>query len=126
MPDMADRYRTASGWSVEVVQLTGTPDRHDGTWLRVRYFGSFVADVRTPEELARYFPLSELEPEALVTGRRQYASCAYQPPVPSARRSCTSQVTRIRVIRWMYGLSSRCHLSTVTGVQEASVSSTSA
>jgi hypothetical protein len=62
-------YRTSDGWSVEVIQLSGTPDHHDGTWLRVCYFGSFVADVRTPEELARYFPLSELEPlEPSLTG----------------------------------------------------------
>jgi hypothetical protein len=59
---MTDRYHTKDGWSVQVVSLTGTPDHHDGTWLRVTYFGSFVADVKTPEELTRYFPLSELEP----------------------------------------------------------------
>jgi hypothetical protein len=59
---MTDRYRTADGWSVEVVRLSGTPDHHDGDWLRVCYFGSYVADVRTPEELTRYFPLSDLEP----------------------------------------------------------------
>ncbi len=29
---MADRYRTGDGWSVEVVRLTCTPDRHDGEW----------------------------------------------------------------------------------------------
>lgn len=57
---MADRYRTPTGWSVEVVRLSSTPDHHDGDWLRVCYFGFYVADVRTPEELARYFPLSEL------------------------------------------------------------------
>jgi hypothetical protein len=34
---MADRCRTESGWSVEMVRLTGTPDKHDGPWLRVRY-----------------------------------------------------------------------------------------
>ena len=36
---MADRYRTKDGWSVEIVQLTCTPDHHDGEWLRIRYFG---------------------------------------------------------------------------------------
>ena len=73
---MADRYCTPSGWSVEVVQLTGTPDHHDGTWLRVTYFGSYVADVRTPGELACYFPLADLEPRTL-TGRMLSASCSY-------------------------------------------------
>jgi hypothetical protein len=58
------RYRTSDGWSVEVVSLTGTPDHHDGTWIRISYCGSWVTDVRTPEELARYIPLEDLE-EAL-------------------------------------------------------------
>lgn len=61
---MADRYRTADGWSVEVVRLTGTPDRHDGEWFRLRYLGYHVHDVRSIAELARYVPLAELE-EAL-------------------------------------------------------------
>ena len=100
------RYRTPDGWSVEVVSLTGTPDHHDGTWLRVCLYGSFVADVRTPAELERYFPLDELEPS--LTGRMPSASCSYQFSVPSPRRSCTSQVIRIRVIRCTYGFSSRC------------------
>src|SRR5450755_2163100 len=44
---MADRYRTADGWSVEVVRLSMTPDHQDGTWIRVRYYDFYVADVRT-------------------------------------------------------------------------------
>jgi hypothetical protein len=43
---MADRYRTASGWSVEVVERSATPDHSDGQQLRVRYCGFYVADVR--------------------------------------------------------------------------------
>lgn len=39
---MADRYRTASGWAVEVVLLRGTPDKRDGERLRVSYLGYFV------------------------------------------------------------------------------------
>jgi hypothetical protein len=39
---MTERFRTADGWSVEVVRLTGTPDHHDGEWLRVNYFGFHV------------------------------------------------------------------------------------
>lgn len=50
---------------VEVVGLTGTPDRHDGEWFRVTQYGSWVADVRTVAELARWFPLGDLEPDGL-------------------------------------------------------------
>ncbi len=48
---MVDRYRTASGWSVEVVERSATPDNSDGQQLRVRYHGFYVADVRTVAEL---------------------------------------------------------------------------
>ncbi len=121
---MTDRYRTADGWSVEIVQLTGTPDHHDGTWLRVCYFGSYVADVRTPEELVRYFPLDELEPS--LTGRMPRASYSYQFSVPSPRRSWTSQVILTRLILCTNGSASLCQASTVTGTQVWSVRSTSA
>jgi hypothetical protein len=40
--EMAERYRTADGWSVEVVRLTGTQDHNYGEWLRVNYFGYHV------------------------------------------------------------------------------------
>jgi hypothetical protein len=33
------RYRAPGGWTVQVVELTGTPDRHDGQWLRVCQYG---------------------------------------------------------------------------------------
>lgn len=62
---MADRYRTGDGWSVEVVNLTGTPDRHDGQWLRVYCCNYWVADVRSIAELEQWFPLADLEPDAL-------------------------------------------------------------
>ena len=62
---MADRYRTASGWSVEVVERSATPDNSDGQQLRVRYHGFYVADVRTVAELEQYFPLADLEPDGL-------------------------------------------------------------
>jgi len=61
---MTDRWRTPDGWSVEAVRLSLTPDNHDGEWLRVRYFGLWVADVRQVAELAAWFPLGELR-EAL-------------------------------------------------------------
>jgi hypothetical protein len=31
------RYRTKDGWSVEIVCLANTLDRHDGEWLRISY-----------------------------------------------------------------------------------------
>jgi hypothetical protein len=65
MAGMAERWRTQDGaWSVEVVTLSHTPDRHDGTWLRVRRWNYFIADVRNLDDLARYVALDELE-EAL-------------------------------------------------------------
>jgi hypothetical protein len=39
---MGDRYRTADGWVVEVVELSATPDRNDGERLKVTYCGFFV------------------------------------------------------------------------------------
>jgi hypothetical protein len=60
---MTDRWRAPGGWTVEVVQLTSTPDRHDGQWLRVKQYGIWTADVRTVGELAHFVDLAELEPE---------------------------------------------------------------
>jgi hypothetical protein len=60
---MAERYRTPSGYAVEAITLSGTPDHHDGEWLRVSFHGFHVADVRTVAELAQWFPLAELEPD---------------------------------------------------------------
>jgi hypothetical protein len=68
---MADRWRAPGGWTVEVVRLSGTPDNHDGEWLRVSQYGSWTADVRSIGELAQWFPLDELEPDSpllLATG----------------------------------------------------------
>jgi|HubBroStandDraft_6_1064221.scaffolds.fasta_scaffold303585_2 hypothetical protein len=64
---MGDRYRTADGWAVEVVELSATPDRNDGERLKVTYYGSFVAVVRTVAELEQWFALSDLEPETLIS-----------------------------------------------------------
>jgi hypothetical protein len=63
---MAPKYRTKDGYSVEVIELSDTSGNHDGEWLRVRYHGYHVADVRSIAELERYFPLGELEADALV------------------------------------------------------------
>ncbi len=62
---MAPTYRTKDGYTVEVIQLSDTSGNHDGEWLRVRYHGYHVADVRSVAELERYFPLGELEADAL-------------------------------------------------------------
>ena len=75
---MGAEYRTKDGYTVEVVRLADT-----GEWLRVRYHGFHVADVRTISELERYVPLADLE-EAL-TPR------SGPPPVP---RSSTSPSSR--------------------------------
>ena len=66
---MAPTYRTKAGYTVEVVQLSDTSGNHDGEWLRVRYHGFHVADVRSVAELERYFPLGELEADALARRR---------------------------------------------------------
>lgn len=45
--------------------MSGTPDNHDGEWIRICQFGSWTADVRNPAELERWFPLGSLEQETL-------------------------------------------------------------
>jgi hypothetical protein len=69
---MAGRWRTQDGsWSVEVVTLSDTPDHHDGQWIRIRRWGYYIADVRSPDDLAQYVALGELFEEALpAAGRR--------------------------------------------------------
>jgi hypothetical protein len=69
---MPGSYRASGGWRVRVVTLVGTPDRRDGTWLRVTQFGAWTADVGSVAELERFFPLSDLEPDdgRLVAGAR--------------------------------------------------------
>jgi hypothetical protein len=63
---MAERWRAPGGWTVEVVQLSCTPNHRDGEWLRLTQYGSWVADVRTVAELQQWVDLAELEPDALV------------------------------------------------------------
>jgi hypothetical protein len=65
----ADRYHTRSGWAVEVIQLTGTPNQHDGAWIRLTHHGFHVADVRDPAELERWIALAELRHDALIMSR---------------------------------------------------------
>jgi hypothetical protein len=63
---MAPKYRTKDGYTVEVVHLADTSGNHDGEWLRIRYHGYHVTDVRSIAELERYIPLRELEADGLV------------------------------------------------------------
>jgi hypothetical protein len=58
-------HRAHGGWTVQVIELTGTPDHHDGQWIRVSQYGFWVADVRTITGLERWFPLAELTKETL-------------------------------------------------------------
>jgi hypothetical protein len=116
MVAMTERYHTASGWSVEIVRRTATPDHRDGESFRVCRFGCYVADVRTPAELERYFPLAELEPESL-RGRKFTETYWYQSSLPSPRRSWTSQLIRRYVRIWVNGSGSQYQASTVTGTQ---------
>lgn len=83
---MGDRYRTADGWAVEVVELSATPDRNDGERLKVTYYGSFVAVVRTVAELEQWFTLSDLEPETLISCPER-AGWSDPPPPGSGKRS---------------------------------------
>ena len=46
---------------LETVTLAGTPDNRDGSWLRVRRLGYYVADVRDAAGMACYIDLRELE-----------------------------------------------------------------
>jgi hypothetical protein len=59
--DLAGGYRAAEGWSVEVVRLSRTPDRHDGEWIRIRYCGFYVRDTRGIVELERHVSLAGLK-----------------------------------------------------------------
>lgn len=124
---MADRWRTGLGWSVEVVTVRLTPDSHDGTWLRVRYLGYWVADVRQADELARWFPIAELA-EALTSrltsqrapppGRASAASTFYRICVLISGWPCrdlTGGNTRISATAAMNGPRSRDRRLCITG-----------
>jgi hypothetical protein len=62
---MADRWTAPDGWVVDVIRLSLTGTGRDGTWLRIRRRGFWVADVRTVAELAAFVPLASLEPDGL-------------------------------------------------------------
>lgn len=62
---MAERWRAPRGFTVEVVQLSCTPNHRDGIWLRIKQYGVWTADVRTLAELERWVALADLEPDSL-------------------------------------------------------------
>jgi hypothetical protein len=39
---MPDRHRAPGGWTAQIIEPTGTPDRHDGQWMRVGRHGFWV------------------------------------------------------------------------------------
>jgi hypothetical protein len=88
---MTDRFRTADGWSVETVRLSQTPNHHDGEWIRVRHLGFYVADLRSVAELARYFPLDELEPDGLAL---MACRCEIQNPFPGRLAGMSDSVIK--------------------------------
>lgn len=75
---------------MRVVTLVGTPDRRDGTWLRVTQFGAWTADVGSVAELERFFPLSDLEPDdgsLAAEAASGSAACAVSMLATAARRT---------------------------------------
>lgn len=65
---MADRWTAPGGWVVDVIRLSLTGTGRDGTWLRIRRHGCWIADVRTVAEIETFIPLASLEPDELRTG----------------------------------------------------------
>ena len=87
MAAMPDRYRAPGGLHVQVVSLENTPDHRDGAWIRITRCGSWVADVRTVDELEKLIPLDQLEPDGGDLARRPARPeplAKSWPPRPSA------------------------------------------
>jgi hypothetical protein len=82
---VSECWRTADGWAVEVIRLEGTPDHHDGTWIRITHHGFYIADVSDPYEIRRWVRPGELEPDAL-TSRARPQRRAYH--ARSSRADC--------------------------------------
>lgn len=84
---MADRWTAPGGWVVDVIRLSLTGTGRDGTWLRIRRRGFWIADVRTVAEIEAFLPLAGLEPDGLAP-RQHRLGCprAGARPVSSASR----------------------------------------
>lgn len=50
---------------IDVIRLSLTGTGRDGTWLRIRRRGFWIADVRTVAEVEAFLPLASLEPDGL-------------------------------------------------------------
>src|SRR5690242_698547 len=101
------RYRSRDGcYVVETVRLSGTPDRHDGEWIRVIYCSTWVADVRTILDLERYIALTELIDDDGVRhriatrtelARRGATMGPPARPAPQAKRALAAHLRRLRL-----------------------------
>lgn len=87
---MADRWTAPGGWVVDVIRLSLTGTGRDGTWLRIRRRGYWIADVRTVAEVAAFLPLASLEPDAL-------ASRQYRRTYPRAGAGVAGSASRLRL-----------------------------
>ncbi len=56
MAELAERYRSPGGWSIQVVQLG---DQASSERLRIRHHGYYIADVSSIAELERWIPPAE-------------------------------------------------------------------
>jgi hypothetical protein len=90
---MTDRWCTRDGWSVEVIQVTATPDLHDGESFRVCHHGYHVGYARSIVELEQWIDLADLE-EALSRALSRAAAGDATAP----KRSAWSRVRRSTVI----------------------------
>jgi hypothetical protein len=72
-----------AGWAVDVIRLSLTGTGRDGTWLRIRRGGFWIADVRTVAELEAFVPLGSLEPGGLRP--RELAGCVRPGRFPALR-----------------------------------------
>jgi hypothetical protein len=99
------RYRSRDGrYTVETVRLSCTPDRHDGEWVRVRFCGVWMADVRTIPDLELYVGLAELVDDdglrhrpatrAELARRGRMARPASR-PAPADREPITTRLARL-------------------------------
>jgi hypothetical protein len=72
---MADRWCTTDGWAVEIIEMSATPDRHDGESFRVSHHGFHVGCARSVRELEQRPVLAELE-EALRLAVQDHEACS--------------------------------------------------
>jgi hypothetical protein len=56
------RVRSADGeWVIDVIRLSLTGTGRDGEWLRVSWWGWFVAELRSVAELATVVDLAQFD-----------------------------------------------------------------